>query len=86
LEAELDLPKEQRFMHVNGIIAEGNGGYNRYWSWHFQDGKWVLTQVSIELCDATPTYVEQNLDYFLNNIDGQFCPWGSKVDSEIFLQ
>lgn len=86
LDSLLNLPKDQRSLHVNGRIAEGNNGYNRDWSWHFVDGEWVLAEMSIELCDGTPSYVEQNLQYFINNINGQFCPWGSVLDSEITLE
>ncbi len=78
LEAQLALPEGKRPMHLNGPIGRGDGGHNLNWDWHFLPGKWVLAEVSIELCDGTPSYVNDNLDYFVDTV-GQYCPWGSYV-------
>ena len=78
LEAQLALPEGKRLMHLNGPIGRGDGGHNLNWDWHFLPGEWLLAEVSIELCDGTPSYVNDNLDYFVDTV-GQYCPWGSYV-------
>lgn len=62
--------------HPNGRIAEGNGGYNAPWSWHFVPETVRMVDFSIELCDGTPSYVEAHRpDYLLSG----YCPWGARV-------
>jgi len=39
-----------------------------------------MAEVSIELCDGTPSFVEENLDYWLDTVH-TYCPWSSKVVS-----
>ncbi len=83
LDSLLLLPPQNRHLHINGSIMRGNGGYNYSWSWRFKDNQWYLVENSIELCDAMPGYVEQHLDYFLDQLDGNFCPWGAEFDREM---
>jgi|AVFP01.1.fsa_nt_gi hypothetical protein len=83
LDSLLAVPADQRNLHINGTIARGNDGYNYTWNWHFVDHQWALTEISIELCDAMPSYVEANLDYFIDELDGNFCPWGTEFDREM---
>ena len=78
---QLALPVEQRKLHVNGVLAAGNGGFNQPWSWHVEDGQWQLAEMSMEVCDGWPKFVEQNLDYWLKNVK-RLCPWGSYVAEE----
>ena len=80
--AELQNPPDQRFLHIHGRIDRGNGGYNLDWSWHFIPGEWDLAEMSIEVCDGTPSYVEENLDDWLAMQDA-FCPWDSYVKEEV---
>lgn len=82
VEAQLDLPREQRDLHIHGDIAKGNPGYNKDWSWHFVPGQWALAEVSAEVCDGTPQMVEQNLEYWTQDV-GMFCPWSSIVLREV---
>jgi hypothetical protein len=79
---QLSLPERERNMHINGVIARGNGGHNLNWSWHFVPNQWTLAEISIELCDGVPQMVEDNLDYWVDTVR-QFCPWGSYVLREI---
>ena len=58
----------------------GNGGSNLAWRWHFAD--FTLVEAAIELCDGTPTLVEENLEYWLNTV-GSFCPWAPYVYAEV---
>lgn len=77
-QAELARPFQERSLFPNGRIARGHGGYNEPWSWHFVPDQWALAEVSIEVCDGTPEYVEANIAYFVDTL-GQYCPWGARL-------
>ncbi|MBX2875256.1 MAG: hypothetical protein KTR30_24270 [Saprospiraceae bacterium] len=83
VEAQLNLPLEQRGQHINGKIAriEGNCAINQNWSWYFLPDDWVVADASIELCDGNPQYVEDHLEDYL--AIERYCPWGSKVLKEV---
>jgi hypothetical protein len=66
--AELDLPRQERRLHINGVIAGGHGGHNLSWSWHFVPGAWELAEVSVGMCDGTPEMVERDLGYWLDRV------------------
>lgn len=78
LEAQLALPIDERHLFISGPIASGDAGHNVPWSWHYAKNEWELAEFSIELCDGIPSFVEADLDYWLNNV-GTFCPWASYV-------
>ena len=77
-EAELDRPFPERRLFPIGPIARGDGGHNVPWSWHFVPDQWELTEVSIEVCDGTPEFVEANVAYFVDTV-GRYCPWGARL-------
>ncbi|MEW6440674.1 MAG: hypothetical protein AB1640_07010 [bacterium] len=77
---ELALPAFQRRLHIHGPLASGDGDHNQGWSWHFVPGEWDLVELSIELCDGTPRYVEDHLDEWVGQT---FCPWSSYVLEEL---
>lgn len=81
-ESQLQLPLDQRGLHINGDIERGNNGYNNNWSWHFTPGSWNLVEVSVEVCDGRPQMVEDDLDYWVDEV-GYFCPWSSIVLREV---
>jgi hypothetical protein len=37
-----------------------------------------MAEMTIELCDGTPSLVEADLDYWLDTVQ-RFCPWGAKL-------
>ncbi len=82
IEGQLQLPENQRFLHINGAIDSTDGGHNLSWHWHFSPGQWVMAEMSIELCDGLPSMVEAALSYWLHTL-GHFCPWASYVVEEI---
>lgn len=82
VEAQLNMPAEQRSRFINGPIEAGDGDHNFDWEWHFVPDQWELTDFSIELCDGNPKLVEDDLNYWLNTVE-RFCPWGSYVVREI---
>lgn len=78
--AQLSLPELQRQKFVSGAIRAGGGGHNTGWSWHFSDA--ALVDATIELCDGKPSFVEADLNYWLNTV-GRFCPWSSYAYAEV---
>lgn len=66
--------KNQKF--PSGRIALGNGGFNSPWSWHFIPETVRMVDVSIEVCDGLPSYVNSHLNDFLAV---GYCPWSGKV-------
>lgn len=78
--AQLALPVASRNRFPNGPIAAGNGGHNLGWGWHYTSV--AFAELSIELCDATPTLVQADLGYWLNTVK-RFCPWSAYVHAEV---
>lgn len=83
VDQELAKSQEERGKHINGVIARvpEDCALNKSWSWYFLPDQWSLADLSIEVCDGNPDYVEENLQTFLDV--GRFCPWGSIVLQEI---
>ena len=69
-------------MNVDGPLLAGNGAFNAPYSWHLDPDHITFSPVTIELCDGTPSMVEDDLDYWLNNV-GAYCPWGITVIDKI---
>ena len=61
----------------NGRIVAGKG--NEPWSWRLEDIE--LADVTMEVCDGRPSYVEENLDDYLRI--GRYCPWSARVISVV---
>jgi hypothetical protein len=59
----------------NGRILEGDGGVNTGHNWHLEDVE--LVDVTIEACDGTADFVDENLDVYLDL--GNYCPWSAVV-------
>jgi hypothetical protein len=59
----------------NGRILEGDGGVNTGHNWHLEDVE--LVDVTIEVCDGTADFVDENLDVYLDL--GNYCPWSAVV-------
>jgi hypothetical protein len=57
-----------------GPLRPGDGGFNAPWSWHFDPEAVRFTELAIELCDGTPSYVEAHLADFPS-----YCPWSARV-------
>ena len=67
-----------------GVIVDdrpGKSPFDERWSWHFLPDSITMAENAIEVCDATPSYVESNLDDFLIDLDGQYCPWDTIIES-----
>ena len=81
-QAQLELPEEERLLHINGFLDYGDGGFNQPWSWHIISNEWVLADMSIATCNVSPQVVENDLDYWINSV-GQLCNWSSFIKDEI---
>jgi len=60
-----------------GPLRRGDGGFNGPWSWHLDPGETRVTEAATEVCDGTPSYVEQHLADFPT-----YCPWAARVTAE----
>ena len=67
--------------NLNGEIDRGHAGINTGYSWHLKPHTIEFVDVTIELCDGMPSFVEQNVDYFVDTVQ-RYCPWGVQVLSE----
>src|SRR5690606_871351 len=64
----------------NGPILRGPGagGHNAPFAWHLDPDETEIVDVAIELCDGSPSYVQDHLDEFVDVV-GRYCPWGAKL-------
>ena len=60
----------------NGRIVRGTD-VNAGWSWHLTDV--AFAEVTIELCDGSPSMVEEALRARAEFGGGRFCPWSARV-------
>lgn len=72
-------------ININGEIARGNGGFNTGYRWHLKPNTVEFADMTIEVCDGEPSFVEENVDYFVDTVK-RYCPWGIKVKSEVLQQ
>lgn len=68
--------------NITGDIRRGNGGVNTGFSWHLRPESVAFADMTIELCDGRPSYVEENVDYYVDTVK-RYCPWGARVVSEV---
>lgn len=66
----------------SGRIVKGQVQYNRPWTWHIDSEDITMAEVTIELCDGTPSYLEAHLDDWIRTV-GYFCPWSAELVSVI---
>ncbi len=79
---QLALPPKSRGLHVNGYIGRANVRSNLKWSWQYLESRWDVVEVSIGVCNASPSDVDKNLEMWLAD-GGQFCPVASYVVKEL---
>ena len=66
-----------------GLVVDdrpGKSPYDPQWSWHLDPTTIEMVDMAIELCDGLPSFVEHNLDYWLESVR-QYCPWSAHVES-----
>ena len=69
-------------MHPHGPILYGTGeaDHNLPWSWRLDPEQVSMVEVSMELCDGRPSFVEGEVEYFVETVQ-QYCPWGAELVS-----
>lgn len=58
----------------NGVVVRGDSGVNEPWSWHIDPSTLEFANVTIEVCDGIPQYVEDEIV-----TSDRFCPWSARV-------
>jgi hypothetical protein len=74
LRADLAKPRRERRI-VSGIVRPRRG-YNRPWSYTMGSRSIIVAEVFVEVCDASPAYVENHREDWLGK---RWCPWSSYV-------
>jgi hypothetical protein len=74
LRADLSKPRRERRI-VSGIVRTRKP-YNEPWSYTMGPQSIVLGEAFIEVCDASPTYVQHHRADWLGK---RWCPWSSYV-------
>lgn len=59
-----------------GRVVRDDPGVNAPWSWHIDPATLQFADVTIEVCDGLPSYVE---DGIVTSPD--YCPWSAKIVS-----
>lgn len=77
--------KERKKTHVTGLIIKRAVSYNRPWSYYLMPGSISFFELSIEVCDASISYVEKHLAEVGGSFlpGGRWCPWGSRLLKEV---
>ena len=64
----------------NGRIlgGPGAGAHNAPYSWHLDPADVELADLTMEVCDGSPSYVEAHVTEYVEKI-GRYCPWGATL-------
>ena len=63
---------------LSGKVERGDGGFNDPWSWHLNPDSVEFADITIELCDGCPHYLEEDLEYWTKTV-GYYCPWSTEI-------
>jgi hypothetical protein len=64
----------------NGRILRGPGetNHNAPYSWHLDPQDIEMAEMTMELCDGAPSYVEEQVDEFVETVQ-RYCPWSAQL-------
>lgn len=62
------------------VLGGGPGEYNAPYSWHLDPERTEMAELTIEVCSGKPSFVEDDLDQWVNVV-GHFCPWSAELVS-----
>ena len=68
------LAGEQVAAIPNGTVVRDDPGVNEPWSWHIDPATLEFADMTIEVCDGIPSYVEDG-----TVTSDQYCPWSAKI-------
>jgi hypothetical protein len=69
---------ESRAIIPNGLIVKGAVFYNLPWSWHIDSEDIHMAEMTIELYDGLPSFVESELEYWLESVH-RYAPWSATI-------
>jgi hypothetical protein len=73
---ELAAGERDPLIPVGTIVRTDDGGVNTGYSWHIDPASFEWAEMTIELCDGRPSYVEDG------TLRGDtFCPWSAEIVS-----
>lgn len=67
---------------VLGRLQRGDGGFNQPWSWHLVPESVELADLCAELFDGRPSFVEEDLDHWVDTVRF-FCPWSGELVARV---
>ena len=59
---------------IGTIVRDGDGGVNAPWSWHIDPETLEFADMTTEVCDGLPSYVEDG-----TLTSDTYCPWSATV-------
>jgi hypothetical protein len=64
----------------NGRVQHGPGeaDHNLPWSWHLDPVDIEMAEMTMELCDGAPWFIEEEVDYFVETVQ-RYCPWEAQL-------
>src|SRR5215212_9514731 len=60
------------------LYGPGRAKHNAPYHWHLDPQDITMAEVAIEVCDGLPSYVEENVDEFVEGV-GRYCPWAARL-------
>ena len=73
---------------VMGTVMKSPAQYNPSWQYHLEPDSITFFEMAIEVCDASPQYVEEHLaeacGAFLPGCT--WCPWSSQLMEEVWFE
>ena len=73
---ELAAGRHDPLIPVGTIVRTDDGGVNTGYSWHIDPATFEWAELTMEVCDGRPSYVEDG------TLSGDtFCPWSAEVVS-----
>jgi hypothetical protein len=72
--AELQAGGEEGRIPSGRIVRDGDGGVNAPWSWHIDPESLEFVDMTTEVCDGLPEYVEDG-----TLTSDVYCPWSATV-------
>lgn len=58
----------------NGIVVRDDPGVNAPWSWHIDPASLEFADMTTEVCDGLPSFVEEQIV-----TSDRYCPWLAEV-------
>lgn len=72
--AQALLDGEQVASIPNGVVVRDDPGVNAPWSWHIDPDSLEFADMTIEVCDGLPSYVEDG-----TVTSDRYCPWSAEL-------